>query len=232
MTRRGADARRLLHEPRGPQPALRVGADAPGAAPRRLVGPDDALPVDRRAHARARRRARRVLPRHREPARHQARAERHGRPGASPHRRAQPDERAGQARARDAHGRRARRRRAAGARRGGQARGAHRALGVRPDARQHAGRPLGPEDARLRRHPARGGDDVRRARRVRHAPRRRALRADGRGRHRVHRRSRRASRSTTSTSNYASACDPRLNYRQALEMGFRIAKRLAKHGQR
>jgi 3-deoxy-7-phosphoheptulonate synthase len=31
--------------------------------------------------------------------------------------------------------------------------------------------------------------------------------------------------------NYASACDPRLNYRQALEMGFRIAKRLARHGQ-
>jgi len=30
--------------------------------------------------------------------------------------------------------------------------------------------------------------------------------------------------------NYASACDPRLNYRQALEMGFRIAKRLARHG--
>jgi 3-deoxy-7-phosphoheptulonate synthase len=29
--------------------------------------------------------------------------------------------------------------------------------------------------------------------------------------------------------NYASACDPRLNYRQALEMGFRIAKRLGKH---
>jgi 3-deoxy-7-phosphoheptulonate synthase len=29
--------------------------------------------------------------------------------------------------------------------------------------------------------------------------------------------------------NYASACDPRLNYRQALEMGFRIAKRLASH---
>ncbi|MGH7297658.1 MAG: 3-deoxy-7-phosphoheptulonate synthase class II, partial [Polyangiaceae bacterium] len=32
--------------------------------------------------------------------------------------------------------------------------------------------------------------------------------------------------------NYASACDPRLNYRQALEMGFRIAKRLARHGTR
>jgi 3-deoxy-7-phosphoheptulonate synthase len=32
--------------------------------------------------------------------------------------------------------------------------------------------------------------------------------------------------------NYASACDPRLNYRQALEMGFRIAKRLAKHGRK
>jgi 3-deoxy-7-phosphoheptulonate synthase len=29
--------------------------------------------------------------------------------------------------------------------------------------------------------------------------------------------------------NYASACDPRLNYRQSLEMGFRIAKRLARH---
>ena len=29
--------------------------------------------------------------------------------------------------------------------------------------------------------------------------------------------------------NYATACDPRLNYRQALEMGFRLAKRLGKH---
>jgi 3-deoxy-7-phosphoheptulonate synthase len=29
--------------------------------------------------------------------------------------------------------------------------------------------------------------------------------------------------------NYASACDPRLNYRQTLEMGFRIAQRLGKH---
>jgi 3-deoxy-7-phosphoheptulonate synthase len=32
--------------------------------------------------------------------------------------------------------------------------------------------------------------------------------------------------------NYASACDPRLNYRQALEMGFRIAKRLARHARK
>jgi 3-deoxy-7-phosphoheptulonate synthase len=32
--------------------------------------------------------------------------------------------------------------------------------------------------------------------------------------------------------NYMSACDPRLNYRQALEMGFRIAKRLARHGRK
>ena len=32
--------------------------------------------------------------------------------------------------------------------------------------------------------------------------------------------------------NYASACDPRLNYRQALEMGFRIAKRLGRHALR
>jgi 3-deoxy-7-phosphoheptulonate synthase len=29
--------------------------------------------------------------------------------------------------------------------------------------------------------------------------------------------------------NYATACDPRLNYRQALDMGFRLAKRLGKH---
>jgi 3-deoxy-7-phosphoheptulonate synthase len=29
--------------------------------------------------------------------------------------------------------------------------------------------------------------------------------------------------------NYATACDPRLNYRQALEMGFRLAKRLGRH---
>ncbi len=32
--------------------------------------------------------------------------------------------------------------------------------------------------------------------------------------------------------NYASACDPRLNYRQALEMGFRIAKRLSRNAPR
>jgi 3-deoxy-7-phosphoheptulonate synthase len=32
--------------------------------------------------------------------------------------------------------------------------------------------------------------------------------------------------------NYATACDPRLNYRQALEMGFRIAKRLARQTKR
>ena len=81
-TRRGADAGRLLHEPRGAEPALRVGADPPGPAPRRLVRSDHPLPLDWRANARARRRARRVLPRHREPGRHQARAERHRRSGA------------------------------------------------------------------------------------------------------------------------------------------------------
>jgi 3-deoxy-7-phosphoheptulonate synthase len=32
--------------------------------------------------------------------------------------------------------------------------------------------------------------------------------------------------------NYATACDPRLNYRQALEMGFRMSKRLAAHAQK
>jgi 3-deoxy-7-phosphoheptulonate synthase len=32
--------------------------------------------------------------------------------------------------------------------------------------------------------------------------------------------------------NYSTACDPRLNYRQTLEMGFRIAKRLGAHARR
>ena len=36
-----------------------------------------------------------------------------------------------------------------------------------------------------------------------------------------------ASPRAISSKNYATACDPRLNYRQALEMAFRIAKRLA-----
>ena len=64
-----APPRRLLHVPRGARAALRAGADAPGAAPRGLVQPVDALPVDRHAHRAARRRARRVLPRHPQSAR-------------------------------------------------------------------------------------------------------------------------------------------------------------------
>ena len=32
------------------------------------------------------------------------------------------------------------------------------------------------------------------------------------------------------STNYATACDPRLNYRQALEMAFRIARRLKVSG--
>jgi 3-deoxy-7-phosphoheptulonate synthase len=31
------------------------------------------------------------------------------------------------------------------------------------------------------------------------------------------------------SQNYGSACDPRLNYRQALEMGFRMARRASDH---
>ncbi len=49
-----------------------------------------------------------------------------------------------------------------------------------------------PQDARLRRHPEGGRDHLRRPRELRHLPRRRPLRAHGRGRHRVHRRRRRA----------------------------------------
>ena len=64
-SRASAAPRRLLHESRGARAAVRAGADAHGAAPRGLVQPVDALPVDRHAHRAARRRARRVPPRHR-----------------------------------------------------------------------------------------------------------------------------------------------------------------------
>ena len=119
-------------------------------------------------------------------------------------------------------------RRAARARRGREARGPHRALGLRPDARQHAGRPSGLKtrdfDDILREveltfdvhegcgtplggvHFEMTGEDVTEC--IGGAA---GITVDDLDR------------------NYASACDPRLNYRQALEMGFRIAKRLGSH---
>ena len=147
-----------------------------------------------------------------------------------PHRRAQPRQRAGQDRPGHAHGGDPRGRRAAGPRRGGQARRAHASSGCA--TRCTATRRSTPSGLKTR-----DFDDilrevettVRRPRRVRHVPRRRPLRAHRRRRHRVHRRRRRDHRSTISTRTTRRACDPRLNYRQALEMGFRLAKRLGRH---
>ena len=87
----------LLREPRGTAPALRAGADALPQAPAALVQPLDAHAVDRDAHRVAGRRARRVLPRHRQPDRASRWATgmdaaklRRARPHPEPGRRARP----------------------------------------------------------------------------------------------------------------------------------------------
>ena len=78
-TRRRAHPGRVLHEPRGAEPALRGGADQDRPAPRGLLRPHHAPALDRRAHPRARRRPRRVLSRHPKPGRREDRARRHRR---------------------------------------------------------------------------------------------------------------------------------------------------------
>ena len=77
---------RRLDEPRGPRARLRGGPDAPRLAHRRLVRLLGAHALDRRAHAAAGRRSRRVLRRRPQPARGQARADgdRRGRCSSSP----------------------------------------------------------------------------------------------------------------------------------------------------
>ena len=200
-------------------------------APRGLLRPHDAHAVDWRAHARARRRARRVLPRHREPRRREAR------PEGDPRRRCRasstrlnPDERAGQARRSSRAWAPARSRRALpplveAVQRAGTA----RALGVRPDARQHAAhRERASRRAASTTSSREIESSVRRPPGARHAPRRRPLRAHRRGRHRVHRR--RPHRGGPRHATTRALCDPRLNYRQALEMAFRLAKRMAALG--
>ncbi len=102
---------------RGPALCVRAGADALPAASRELVQPDDALSVDRRAHGGARRRARRVLPRHRESDRCQDRAGHDAQRASSSAGDAQSDQRAGPADADSPLRRRARGRQAAGAHR-------------------------------------------------------------------------------------------------------------------
>ena len=203
------------------------------SVPRRdgLLGSDDAFPLDRRAHARPRRRPRRVLPRRREPARHQDRPQRHGRPGAAPHRHAEPEQRAGKL---------------ALVTRMGAAKVGDVLPGLVEVVRRagrtvlwvcdpmHGNTQVAPSGLKTRDfddilrevetpfdvHEACGtylggvhfeltGEDVTEC--IGGAA---GLTVDD------------------LDKNYASACDPRLNYRQALEMGFRIAKRLGRHPHR
>ncbi len=67
------EPRTVLREPRGAAPAVRAGADAFHSAQRALVQPVDAPALDRHAHGRSRRRARRILPRHLESGRREGR---------------------------------------------------------------------------------------------------------------------------------------------------------------
>ena len=79
VERRPARGRRL-HQPRGVDARLRGGAHPAGLDDRRLVRLLGAHALDRRAHPRARRRARRVPARRRQPDRLQGRSDDHRRP--------------------------------------------------------------------------------------------------------------------------------------------------------
>src|SRR6185503_309288 len=130
-------------------------------------------------------RARRVLPRHPQPDRHQGGTDDHAGTGA----RAAGDPRP-RRRARAHHAHPPLRRRQGGAlpAAAGGSGAPHRqagALVLRPHARQHARHARRPEDAALRRHPRRARAVLRRARRDGQLPRRRPLRAHRRRRHRV-----------------------------------------------
>ena len=220
---------RLLHQPRGAAPGLRAGADPAGAAPRRLVQPDAPTSPGSAMRTRdARRRARRVLPRHRQPDR------REGRPG---------DRRPSELRApcstssipANEPGRLTLIHRFGAGRIDGAPaaadRGRARARGKRVlwccdpmhgNTITHRERR---QDPPLRRHPRRARTGLRHPRSARLDPRRRPLRADRRERHRVHRRRARPRPKPTSAAPTAATSIPRLNYEQALEMALAIARR-------
>ncbi len=129
----------LLHQPRGPAARLRGGAHPPrrGDGLRRLGRHLGAPPVDRRPHAPAGRRARGVLPRHRQSDRPEVRAVAAAGRAAAPDRHPQSEGRAGPAHADLPLRRRQDREAPAGAdprRRAGRA---HGGVVVRPHARQH-----------------------------------------------------------------------------------------------
>ena len=216
---RRAAPRRLLHEPRSARAALRAGADAPGAAPARLVQPVDALPVDRHAHRAARRRARRVLPRHPQPARHQDRPGDDARLAASACSTCSiPSDEPGRHHADPPHGRRQGRRRSCRRSSRPSARaGRTRAVGLRSDARQHRDHAAGHQDAPVRQHPSasssRASSSTRSSARASAActsssPARTSPSASA---------ARAASPRPTSSARTRRRVDPRLNYEQALE---------------
>ena len=135
----GAAHDQLLHQPRGAAARLRAGADAPRRADElgRLRGDVGAHAVDRRPHAPAGRRARGVLPRHRQSDRPEMRAVAAGRRAAAPDRHPQPEGRAGPADADLPLRRRQGREASAGADPRGAEGRPHGGVGVRSHARQH-----------------------------------------------------------------------------------------------
>ena len=178
---------RRVHEPRGAAARLRGSAHPPGHRRRRLVRLLGPHALDRRAHPSARRRARRVPARRRQPARLQDRADHVGRVRARAVREAQPDAHPRSRHADQPHGRARRRGRAATAAACSARRRPPRGVGVRPDARQHVHVGNGPQDPRLRRDHA--GDRGLRpgAPRRGHVAGRHPHRAHRRQRHRVRR---------------------------------------------
>ena len=229
----GAEPRRLLHQPRGAPPALRAGADPAGAAPRRLVQPVDALALDRHAHRDARRRARRVLPRHPQPDRRQDRTG--DDPGvrcASCSRSSIPTDEPGRLTLIHRFGADRIARRAAAAGRGRARRRPDRAVVLRSDARQHRGRRQRRQDPPLRQHPRRARAGLRDPRGRGLVPRRRPLRADRARTSPSASAARAASAEADLERAYASRVDPRLNYEQALEMALLVARTVAKRNGR
>ena len=218
---------RLLHVARSAHPRLRGGAHAARQPHRRVVRLLGPPPLGRRAHPSARRRARRVPQRHREPGRREARPERH-RPKRSLALcdRLNPERTPGRLVLVSRMGAdRVAERAPAAAPRGA----AHRPPGrldLRPDARQHVPARQRLQDPRLRRRDARAPRLLRRVRRRRRVARRRARRAHRRERHRVPRWAATRCSATHLEQRYETSCDPRLNARQSLDLAFQVAELL------
>ncbi len=185
---------RLLHQPRGPAARLRGGADAARFAHRRLVRLLGAPPVDRRAHASARRCAHRVLLGRAQPARREDRPRRDARRPRRARRAPEPAAHPGAPHLLRTHGRRAGAGAAAAAAQGDQGGGASGALGLRPDAREHDPHRRRGQDAPLRHDHERARGVLRRVSRGRRLAGRRPSRVHRRGRHRVPGRRRRRAR--------------------------------------